>query len=105
MRVRTCACALVLCFAASCGDTPTTTNDQLATLRFFNAFIAQVDVVVDGQYSVPALISGRDFSVELAPGGHSLVIVSGGLPVTKSFTMRAGASTTVAAILKTNGFV
>ena len=106
MRVRTCVSALVLCFAASCGsDIPTTANDQLATLRFFNAFIAQVDVVVDGQYSVPGLATGSDFSVALAPGGHTLVIASGGPPVTKSFTMRAGASTTVAAVHKTNGFV
>lgn len=105
MRVRTCASALALCFVASCGSgIPTTANDQLATLRFFNAFIAQVDVVVDGQYSVPGLVTGSDFSVALTPGRHTLVIASGGPPVTKSFNMSAGASTAVAAV-HTSGFV
>jgi uncharacterized protein DUF4397 len=108
MRVRTCTSALVLCFAASCGsDIPTTANDQPVTLRFFNAFVSAIDVVVDGQYSVPGLVTGGDFSVPLTPGGHTLVIRTaiGGPPVTKSFTIRAGASTTVAAVHKTNGFV
>jgi hypothetical protein len=90
--------------AASCGSNPTAI-DQLSTLRFFNAFIAQVDVVVDGQYSVPALRSGGDFSVDLTPGEHALAIRNGGLTVTKSFTLRAGATTAMAAVDKTNGFV
>ena len=98
----------LLVLITACGDGPTACCTATQSgLRIVNAFIAPVDVVIDGSVAIQALAAGSIGTTTPASGSHTLVLrpTGPGLSVSRSITTAPGALNTIAAVRSSSGAV
>ena len=108
--LRRSAAAALFAAVASCGSDGTTTEcctNGAPSLRVINAITSPVDVLVDGKVAISSLAPGAIGTTAPVDGNHSLVLRPTQLAssTTRSITTSAGALSTVAAVLASNGSV
>lgn len=109
-RISARATTLLLCLAASCSsDSPPTTIGigPASPFRLFNTFASPVDVLIDGRLVVGHLASGGRLSGLHPAGAHTFVVrpSDGGASVSRSITIAAGVSNTLAVVRLASGSI
>jgi hypothetical protein len=108
-RARRVIPVLLAAVVAGCeSDPPTaccTPLDGTGPLRVVNAFVAPVDVVIDGSIVHSALPAGAVVHVAAPAGGHTLAFRANGSTVTssRSITTADNATVTIAAVRNASG--
>jgi hypothetical protein len=103
------ASLLCVSIALACGnDAPTACcNAGEPALRVVNAFIAPVDVLIDGAVAIPSLAAGSIGTAAPPAGTHAVVLrpTGPGGSVSQSITTATGSLKTIAAVRASNGAV